>query len=299
MSGLVVRRWEGPAGAQAGLVRPPLSGPALFLVDVSGSLAGGPLARAVAFTATVLQRLDPARPAGVVALGAAPGLLAPLAPAPRLLPTWPGLVARAGGRGRADLVAAARLARAELERGGGPGLAGADLVLVSDLALDPAGVEAWRALEAEGARLRAVRVPLHAPLEQAAALPADLTLGADGQELEAQAAGLADELAGPGDELLVRLEAPPLRWFVGAPGRWRRGAAPCAAELRLVGAPAAVGFLVASPGCRGRAELRRAGAPPQQDGATSDFELERAEPLEEPWSAGLPELLLPPAGGPA
>lgn len=281
---LALRRLETPAGRGA-LVRleglAP-AGPVLVLVDASGSLAGGPLGGAAAFAAGLLEALDPARLAGVIALGGSPGLLGPLQ-APRLLPTAPGLLARAGSRARADLAAAARLARAELARVQGAGLTGVDLVLVSDLLLEPTALAAWRELGRDGARLHAARVPIHLPDPPAA--PPDLVLE-PGQEAR-QGAALATRLAGPpAGRLRLRLEAPPRRFFLGEPGRWRRGAPATSPELALDRLSPGLGFVAPGP-LRGELELQLAGSEPVR--ATLDPA--GLEPLEPALAGELAALL--------
>lgn len=287
MSGpaLDLRRFEtrGGPGLLVRLPDLPPAGPVLVLVDASGSLAGGPLAGAAAFAAALLEALDPARPAGVIALGGSPGLLAPLAAGERLLPTAPGLLARAGSRAGADLAAAARLARAELARVHGTGLGGVDLVLVSDLLLEPAALAAWQELGRDGARLHAVRAPIHLPDPPAA--PPDLTLEA-GQEPR-QAAELAARLAGPPPgRLRLRLEASPRRFFVGRPGAWRRGAPATRPELALDRLPHGLGCVAPAPP-RGEVELALPGAEPVR----VQLDPSGLEPLEPALASELAALL--------
>lgn len=280
---LAIQRHTRADGAELGLVRLlglPADGPVLLLLDGSGSLAGEPLASAVRFAAALLEQLDPERPAGIVAFAGAASLVAPLVGgACRLVPTVPGILARCGPRGRADLGAACRLARVELERVHGLDLAGCDLLLVSDLiGLEPGP---WEALGAAGARLRAVRVPTHLP--DGPALAAAATLAA-GQET-ALASGLASELQGPPrGRLVLRLSGTPARFLSGAPGRWRRGPVAGSAELaldRLVPAAGFVGRL------GGQVRLELAGAPPVE----AALDPAAAKPVEPSWTAELEALL--------
>lgn len=292
---LELRRWEGPQGWQAGLVRLAGStGPVLFVVDVSGSLAGGPLARAVGFAAatlTQLARRDPARPCAVIAAGATAGLVAPLAPAASALaPTLPGLLARVRGRERAALGDAIRLARVEVERAfaaTGPGLAGSQLVLLSDLILDRPALAACAALGAEGARLHAVRVPSHLP--DPSSLPPAVQLPADPLDDAPLAASLADTLVGPqprAGRLRLRLDAAPSGFFLGRPGAWRWGGPAHSGALTLSPLPPLMGWL-ATGSLGGEVQLEREDEP----AAPVRFALQDLEPLETAWSAGLAELI--------
>lgn len=297
---LELRRWEGPPGWQAGLVRLAGSpGPVVFVVDVSGSLAGGPLARAVAFAADTLAQLasrDPARPCGVIAAGASSGLVAPLAPAAdALAPTLPGLLARVRGRERAALGDAIRLARVEVARAleaTGPALAGSQVVLLSDLALDPQAQAACAALVGEGARLHTVQIPTH--LSGPPAQPPAMQLPAHPREDQALAASLADTLVGPhprAGRLHLRLEAPPRGFFLGGPGAWRWGGPASGGALTLSPVPPLVGWLATGP-LSGQVELERT------DGSSEPvrFALPELEPLEATCSAGLAELIAAEAG---
>lgn len=219
-------------GRLLGAVSAPAPRPLVVLVDRSGSLAGPPLEQA----ADLARRLAAARPCAVVATG--PLVLRAAGPArDAALPLAPA--------GRADLPAALDLARLEAARAGGPPL---DLVLVSDLALAPADVEALRALERAGARLHLVHVPSPRPARDDLAPHARLD---DGDPLAALLARLDPPAAG---RLEVTLARPPRAWFAWRAGRLAGGAP---ADLARVARPlgAALAFVVDAPLPPGEAAL--------------------------------------------
>lgn len=219
--------------------------PLIVLLDASGSLAGPPLARARRLVEQLAGALARRPQAVVIAGGDAPSLARAFgrrpaagaeadagvdAPARSLPPTPAG--------GRADLVRAAGLVRLEACRGAG-GVGAVDLVVVSDLALAGAEVEALRGLEGEGARLHLVLVPsprpAHAGLEPAVRLD-------DEQALDALL-GRLGETRGPG-RVVVALSRLPRRWFAWRAGRLEGGAPASLARVERPLAGEAIAFLL-------------------------------------------------------
>lgn len=255
--------------------------PVVVLLDASGSMAGAPLRRSVAFVRRLLEALDPARPAAVVAArGVGPHLVAPLEPAPRprLDPAvW---LARATGASN-DLGGALDVAAREVARwsAGTADLSGADVVLVSDLRLEPSGTSAERDLLAEAAaagRVVRVRVPTHLDPPVDAAADVVLEEGAEEVALERVVAALGGEpLTG---RIHVAPARRPRRWLHWAPGRLRVGPPASLDELELPLDDGTLAFLADGDdeGPAGRATLEVAGRKP----VAAALDPTGAEPLD-------------------
>jgi hypothetical protein len=222
-----------------------------IVLDLSGSLAGPPAARARAFVSTLVAAFHPARHVALVLAGQPPTLAVPLGI--RDEPGWAIALARDVRRGPTTLASALELARLELRTRPAPDAC----VVVSDLAWGPASLDAVARLEAGGTAV----LPVEATSAFTPAQPARGALARiDSDEAIAAAVRtIADALRAsepPVSEgsLAIELDAPPLAWFSGEPLRASAPGALASARTRLELGAARVAFAVRGD-ARGKASL--------------------------------------------